>query len=171
LEEVISYVVGLKKRLAELEGVSEDNLTIPQADVSNILNGVTNSGGNTTVLGNPAVPPTTTATSAADGMHVTMVGGMPGQAMAVQGPVMTGMPLQDGRGQDNQSKPGMSVHGMTAPALNANQACSGYHAQATTICPPRANYCAFFPCGFPVLVMLECCAVCFCVCFAECSFF
>lgn len=122
---MISYVVGLKKRLAELEGVSEDNLSVPQVDVSNILNGTTNSGGNTTVLGNPAVPATATATSgAADGMHVGMVGGMQGQPMAVQGPVMTGMPLQEGVQQDDPAKAGMPARGMPAPALNANQVCS-----------------------------------------------
>lgn len=126
LEEVISFVVGLKKRLAELEGVSEDNLSVPQVDVSNILNGATNSGGNATVLGNPAVPASTTATSGAnaDGMHVAMVGGMPGQPMAVQGPVMTGMPLQEGVQPDDQSKSGMPACGMPAPALNANQVSS-----------------------------------------------
>ena len=112
-----------KKRLAELEGVSEDNLSVPQVDVSNILNGATNSGGNTTVLGNPAVPATATATSGAADMHVAMVGGMPGQSMAVQGPVMTGMPLQDGSQPEDPTKAGMAVNGMPAPALNANQVC------------------------------------------------
>jgi hypothetical protein len=122
LEEVISYVVGLKKRLAEMEGVSEDNLNVPQVDVSTILNGATTSGGNTTVLGNPAVPTTGAATSGAgDGMHVAMVGGMPGQPMAVSGPVMTGMPFQDGGQGSDPSKAGMPARGMPAPALNANQ--------------------------------------------------
>lgn len=90
--------------------------------MSNILNGATNSGGNTTVLGNPAVPASATATSgAADGMHVAMVGGMPGQPMAVQGPVMTGMPLPEGSQPEDPSKAGMTARGMPAPALNANQ--------------------------------------------------
>ena len=37
LEEVISYVLGLKKRLAELEGVREADLHVPLVDVQTVL--------------------------------------------------------------------------------------------------------------------------------------
>jgi hypothetical protein len=57
LEEVISYVLGLKKRLAEVEGVSEADLQVPLVDVQNALDGGELPEGTAqgTVIGNPAL--------------------------------------------------------------------------------------------------------------------
>lgn len=118
LEEVISYVVGLKKRVADLEGVTEDKISVPQVDVGNMFNGVVaTSAGAATVLGNPTIP--TATANAADAMQLAMLDGMGGQPM-VSGPIMAGMPFQDSSGAPDLSK-GLPARGMPTPALNANQ--------------------------------------------------
>lgn len=118
LEEVISYVVGLKKRVADLEGVSEDKISVPQVDVGGMLNVAPPNGGAATVLGNPTLP--TGTANPAETMQLAMLDGMGGQPMPVSGPIMAGMPFQDAGAGPDLSK-GLPARGMPTPALNANQ--------------------------------------------------
>ena len=110
-------MVGLKKRVADLEGVSEDKINVPQVDVGGMLTGTTVSAGAATVLGNPTP---TGAPNPADAMQLAMLDGMGGQPMPVSGPIMAGMPFQDAAGAPDLSK-GLPARGMPTPALNANQ--------------------------------------------------
>lgn len=122
LEEVISYVVGLKKRVADLEGVSEDKISVPQVDVGGMLNGGAANGGTATVLGNPTIPAVPPTANGTDTMQLAMLDGMGGQPMPVSGPIMAGMPFQDAAAPDLSKGLGAPARGMPTPALNANQA-------------------------------------------------
>jgi hypothetical protein len=132
LEEVISYVLGLKKRLAEVEGVAEADLQVPLVDVQPALCGeaVPSADAHTTVVGNPsssAVVP-----SRLEERGVAM-GSAPPMAMSTQGALTSQMlpaQFQDGMisGVDTAAMGGaqkglMAARGMPAPSMNSNQVC------------------------------------------------
>jgi hypothetical protein len=80
LEEVISYVLGLKKRLAELEGTAEADLQVPQVDIQPVLAGgpvaIGSAAPHSTVIGNPTASTSATAQHGVEaGVGPTAMGG------------------------------------------------------------------------------------------------
>ena len=146
LEEVISYVLGLKKRLAEAEGVAEADLHVPLVDVQSVLEGgdIPESAAPGTVVGNPA---------ASNGavLRESESGAAAGQsAMLAQAGMqhMMAPQFRDGTmgaaaaamGVDQKAM--MAAQGMPTPSLNSNQVwrCAWQHSGA---CP--TFHCAIVP--------------------------
>jgi hypothetical protein len=80
LEEVISYVLGLKKRLSELEGIPEADLQVPLVDTQPVLAGEAVAVGSaappSTVVGNPTASTSAPAQQGAEaGVGPTAMGG------------------------------------------------------------------------------------------------
>lgn len=148
LEEVIAYVLGLKKRLAEVEGVSEADLQVPAVDVQPVLNGtaVTASAlpAPATVMGNPTASSSATPQGGEHRPGGTAMGGpVPMGAVAVPAGGMPHMmpPFRDvaiGGPAEQDAVGGVAkglntARGLPTPAMNPNQV----RRRAPRSAPPR----------------------------------
>ena len=141
LEEVIAYVLGLRKMVAEPEGVAENALQVPLVDIQAILNGAevpcASKAAAMTTVGAQAQPE---RSGSADGASVEAPSGMLHESMAVAAPEGMGHTMMPHYCDAAMGAPDMLApqHGMSAargmpmPINSNNQVLS----------PARACICA-----------------------------